>query len=952
MQCPDKLTLLRHVSDGTDDASRADLRAHVASCPSCQSLIDAWTSNLSSAQAGDTLPRQEEPLARGTNVGRYVVLHRVGQGGMGVVYAAYDPELDRKIALKLIRAELTSSAKAEALRGRLLREAQAMARVAHPNVVHVYDVAVWNEQIVVAMEFVAGETVGHWLRERRDWRQVLTIFVAAGRGLAAAHAAGLVHRDFKPDNVLLGRDGRPLVTDFGLARPLDAVELRDEDSPPSPTSPLHERLTHTGALMGTPAYMAPEQMFGEPSDARTDVFGFCVALYEALYGERPFSASRLPELAAQIATGPPAKAPASSQVPPRLRATLLRGLRADPKARFDSMEALLAELTWDPGDRGRVWLRRTAALLLLLAVPAGWWLVRHGERQSCQGGARKLVGVWDAARKQQVRAAFFATHASFAGTTYRSVARELDRFAAEWLAMHVEACEATRVRGEQSAELLDLRMQCLDEKRRALAATSELFSRADAQIVAQAVQATTGLGGLEPCADAAALRAPVRLPADPAIQRRVDAERERLAAVRALLDAGKYDDANARVPERVQAARAIGYQPLEAEALLLRGRIESKRTDRAAQQSLTEAVIAAESSRDERVATEAWTELVWVQSRVTERTAEAHDSARHAEAYLARLGEDERLRANLHYNVGFLYESEGKLDDARRETERALADARRAYGEEHPMVASCLGQLGYLMSGDNDLAPAEAAIRRSLGINEKVLGAEHPETGASLVLLAGLQVTEHEDDAAVATYGRALAILEKAYGPEDPHVAFALIRLADELGGRGQPGDFERAVAAGQRALAIWRLRSAKSSQVASTLALLASVYASHGDYQTALGHFDQALAIAEPDMGRTNPYVAWMIIGQRAHALYSLRRYDAAIADFEEALRSKLQPESFANLRFGLAQSLWEAGRSRPRAVTLARQARDYWAGAGARFKDNVAESDRWLARHPAAVD
>ena len=266
------------------------------------------------------------------------------------------------------------------------------------------------------------------------------------------------------------------------------------------------------------------------------------------------------------------------------------------------------------------------------------------------------------------------------------------------------------------------------------------------------------------------------------------------------------------------------------------------------------------------------------------------------------------------------------------------------------MVAACLGQVGYMASDDPDVRPAEAAIRQSLAINERVLGAEHPETGQSLLLLAGIQVTNRQDGDAIATYRRAIAVLEKAYGGDDPHVAQALIRLADVQGGRDQPGDFDAAVAAGQRSVAIWHDKAHDPKHEATSLALLASVYANHGQYRTAVSEFDRALALAEPLLGRSNPYVAWMIIGQRAHAQYGLGHYDAAIADFEEALRAKLFDESYANLRFGLAQSLWDARRERSRAVVLAQQAHDWWAAAGVRFKADIEASSRWLERHTVA--
>ncbi|MCA9687455.1 MAG: serine/threonine protein kinase, partial [Myxococcales bacterium] len=237
-------------------------------------------------------------------IGRYLVLDRLGAGGMGVVYAAYDPDLDRKLALKLLHE---GDRRSERTRVRLLREAQALARVSHPNVIQVYDVGTFEDRIYIAMEFVDGLSLREWLSaENRDLRAILATFSQAGHGLAAAHQKGLVHRDFKPDNVLVARDGRVVVLDFGIAHAIGDLENEHErsgitearlsetrsgerSSSLQGTGPLalHAELTRAGALIGTPAYMAPEQFDSRDTDARSDQFSFCVTLWEALHGERP-----------------------------------------------------------------------------------------------------------------------------------------------------------------------------------------------------------------------------------------------------------------------------------------------------------------------------------------------------------------------------------------------------------------------------------------------------------------------------------------------------------------------------------------------------------------------------------------------------------------------------------------------------------------------------------------
>jgi hypothetical protein len=296
-------------------------------------------------------------LDTGARIGRYVIIERVGTGAMGVVYGAYDPELDRKVALKLIKPGHGGGK--ETARARLLREAKAIARLQHPNVVAVHDVGMFEEQVFLAMEFVAGGTIKSWLAAKpRSWREILDVFTAAGRGLAAAHAAGLVHRDFKPDNVLLDKEGRPRVVDFGIARQAgsggddldgDSSEVSDDG-----TATLRDgkaalaTLTKTGTWVGTPAYMAPEQFLGERGDEKSDQFSFCVALYEALFGERPFAGDDMLSISVNVTTEQFRPLPKDRGVPAWVRRVILRGLKVDPGGRWEGMPALIAALSTDP----------------------------------------------------------------------------------------------------------------------------------------------------------------------------------------------------------------------------------------------------------------------------------------------------------------------------------------------------------------------------------------------------------------------------------------------------------------------------------------------------------------------------------------------------------------------------------------------------------------------------
>jgi formylglycine-generating enzyme required for sulfatase activity len=333
-------------------------------------------------------------LDKGAQIGRYMIVESVGSGAMGVVYGAYDPELDRKIALKLIKPGHGAK---ETARERLLREAKAMARLQHPNVVAVHDVGVFEGQVFLAMEFLGAGTLKSWLAEEaRSWREIVKLFVAAGRGLAAAHAAGIVHRDFKPDNVLLDKDGRARVVDFGIAREAGgaADDETSEAMTSDPAAHLGESsgsrplltLTKTGVLIGTPAYMAPEQFLGERGDERSDQFSFCVALYEALYGQRPFAGDDMLSISVNVTQERLRPLPKDHGVPAWVRRVIVRGLRVNPTMRWPSMSALIEALQDDPAlkARRRIIAVGGAAVVAISLAAAGQVLIsrrRAAERE-------------------------------------------------------------------------------------------------------------------------------------------------------------------------------------------------------------------------------------------------------------------------------------------------------------------------------------------------------------------------------------------------------------------------------------------------------------------------------------------------------------------------------------------------------------------------------------------
>jgi tetratricopeptide (TPR) repeat protein len=889
-------------------------------------------------------------LKRGDSLGRYTVLERLGGGSMGVVYSAYDPELDRKLALKILRPDAAYEATASR-QARLLREAQAMARLAHQNVIAVHDVGLHNQggedRVFVAMELVDGATLRHWLGHRgRPIGEVLEVFIQAGRGLAAAHAVGLVHRDFKPDNVLIGSD-RVRVCDFGLAR------ASTDGSAPGPTGTsagvpfLGQSLTHTGSLLGTPAYMSPEQFLRQPADARSDQFSFCVALYEALYGERPFRDGNFAELAADVTTGKLRDPPREGRVPARLRQAILRGLSVAPADRWPSMDALLSELARFPSRARARWLWAGGALIGLSAALAGALALERSHALVCRGAERKLDGVWDAQRRQGVRERFAGTGLSYADDAYQGAARAMDRYARAWANMHTEACEATRVRGEQSEELLDLRMECLAERREELRAAVELFSRADAQVVKNATRAASALGSIGECADAALLKAPVRPPSDPATRAKVDQLHRQLATARALYQAGKFAPAIPIARATADEAHKLGYAPLEAEALLRLGQLQRKDAqEAAAEESLVDAAAAAVAGRDDAAAARAWTELLVVVGLDAKRAAEASRWDRIAEASLARASTNE-LRGDLAHARAVAFYAQGREAQALAEDQRSLALYQHALAPDDPRIAASLTDVGADLIGLGRTDEALTYSERALDDFKRALGPAHPDVSFALINSALLLSDQGRFDDALARLREGLAIRERALGSDHPDVAAALLSLAEVL---DRLGRYDEAMASATRALGIYEAkRGPEDASVAWALHRIGEILLDQRQFQESLARYRRALAIWEKALEPDDPRLAYALTGI-GRALTALHDPRGALAPLERArvLREGRLVESMllATTRFALARALAQAGVDRERAHKLAEQARDGFHAVGGGWQKQLAEVEAWLAR------
>jgi hypothetical protein len=789
--CPGETDLLAFADGELPEGAREQVARHLETCGACVRLVGRIAGRAEGGAPPGTT-EAPEPLERGASIGRYVILAEAGRGGMSEVYAAYDPKLDRRVALKILGT--TALTPDERARVRLLREAKAIAKLSHPNVVTVHDAGTVGDRIFIAMEFVDGETLTEWLAgEPRARAEILRVFASAARGLAAAHAAGLVHRDFKPHNVMVGKDGIVRVMDFGLVRDLAATT--EDAAPTSGERPQDELadggLTRTGELLGTPRYMAPEQFKAEPVDARTDQFSFFVALHEALYGQRPFAGKTLSELMTNVVAGQVVPAPPKAAVPGWLRRVLLRGLSVAREDRFPSMDAALEALMIDPTARRR---RVSGALLAGLAI-AAVAIAAHrtgsAKQALCQGGAQRWSGVWEAdglgsSRKEAIRRAFVATGKSYAEQAAASVARMLDDYVARWLGTYRQACEATHLSGEQSAEVLDLRMACLAERRSRVQALTDVFVKADGTVVENAVAATSALPRLERCSDARALRAVVPPPEDEPTRARVDALRTELAHLIAERDAGHCAEGERLEESLIPRVRAVKYLPLLAETLTTGGGLMNTCGDlERGLGRLREGYLAGLASGDDEAAAIA---AIFSTSGIGYQKGQpgpAREWLAVAQALLDRMGGNPLLQTWLLVGEGNILCTEGRAGEAVAVFEASRAAKVRLLGDHNADVLQSslsIGNALHLAGRDEESWKVSAALADE---SARVLGPGHPAVAMILDNEGEALLALGRFGEAHAAFERALDIMRRA-GSDPSAIAMILTDLGLSLIGGGR----------------------------------------------------------------------------------------------------------------------------------------------------------------------
>jgi len=854
-------------------------------------------------------------------MGRYLLLSTLGQGGMGVVYAAYDPALDRKVALKLIRPELIGSTQGPVLRERLLREAQAMARLSHPNVATVYDMGEIDGHVFVAMEFVAGDTLRTWLaRERRSRRDVVGVFIAAGRGLAAAHAMGIVHRDFKPENVLRGPAGQIAVTDFGLAQwvAVDTAAAPARGAGPSdgaaPASDAQGRLTRTGMLLGTPAYMAPEQRLHRIADARSDQYAFAVSLYEGLYGRRPWGDGA-------IGTGASPGFPASPAVPNRVRRALRTALAEDPARRFADMAALLHELS--ASQRSRRPLAIGAAVAVLGIASLGLNITRGLDTRptplhACLAGRDAAHAAWNASASQQLAAGFQRAASPgaqlLADATTAAVRHRLDGFFAGWSSAYTTACTSSWQDGAQSPSALDARLACLELVRDNAARLISRFAAADAHTLEKAVELT---GALDARDCLVARPDPQRMALPPAalvevrrIERAVDD-----AGVQTEL--GRYAEARGALEALWRQAEPLGFHRLLADILnhraaaeLALGRIAD------AEAAWRTAVWHASAGDAPELELIAWAQLARVVGYYAQRFAEADQLVPRATAVLTRLGAPPRLELYILQSQSAIAAKQAKYEQALVALDRGIALAIQVYGPSSPTEAGLINAAGNDLENLGRYPEAGEHYRRALAIQRQTLGEDHPALVATYQNLGVIATRDKRFDEARAQLQTALDLVVRVVGSEVAQVADLQEEIALSYQEQGNDAEALRyhllAIALAERTL------PADHTDLAGYRSNLALVYKNLRRFDEARRLLDDVLALETRVFGVDHPRRATTLLGI-AEVLHDSGKPAAALsyarqarAIYERALgAAHPDAKAAAEIEHDIVESLAHARRS-----------------------------------------
>lgn len=782
----------------------------------------------------------------GARVGRFVVHSHLDEGGMGLIYRAHDEELDRPVALKILRA---SQSEGELGQARLIREAQALARLSHPNVVTVYEVGEWEGHIFVAMELIEGMTLGAWLdAKERSWREIIDMFIQAGRGLAAAHSVGIVHRDFKLSNALIGDDGRLRVLDFGIALAAELPPSVDTEQNitnvlGTKVSLLSGSLTVGGAIAGTPTYMSPEQLVGGKVDARADQYAFCVALYRGLYRQRPFQGRSIKERRQEFLDGAKITFPPEPRVPPWLRRIVCRGLEVEPECRYLTMDDLLADLANDRTRRRRWVLGASLGGALLLG---GGYIAAQQQvalSDPCRDVGDELAGVWGEQQRTAISRAIEDTGLAYGAVTWQRLDPLLGGYAEAWIDQRVEACESHRS-GLHDAALYGLEVGCLDRRRAAFRALVRVLVETDAEVLIRAIQAAKVLPSVAACGDIGVLTAKVALPVNHELAVEVERLHEVLAEASVEAEMYRHQRGLRLSTEVLARSEVLGYTPLQAEALFVHGRLLRIAGDfEAADEALNRGVWRADVIGDDEQLAETMAMLI---RTLTERGEYDRGFAwrPHAEAVIERLGGDSPGEAKLLGRLCDLLSLRGRDEEAIELGSRALEISERLYGNEDPRNVNILAALGSAYDKSGEIVEAGALFDRALRISEREYGLEHPAISMCLNNIGVMKERAGDVEGAARVVRRSLRIREAALGPEHPSLALMVGNLGIFALAQGKNAEAQAYM---ERALAIHEKTHGLENRLgAIRLQGLAAVSSVRGDNRRAAGYLERALVICE----------------------------------------------------------------------------------------------------------
>jgi tetratricopeptide (TPR) repeat protein len=897
------------------------------------------------------------------------VTRKLGAGTMGIVYAAYDPDLSRKVAIKILR-NLPGAGNEG--RVRIFREAQAMARLSHPNIVAVFDVGTAFEQVFIAMEFVERGSLTDWLKEPHSLTELLAMFHQAGTGLLAAHKAGLVHRDFKPDNVLIDHDGRARVADFGLARELSESELAKlggaHVEPSVPSLPPDERtslgssqalklnVTQAGSLMGTPRYMAPEQFRGRAVDQRTDVFSFCVALYEALYGQQPFLGEGIGDLAFNVTQGKIQPPPAGKSVPSDIHRALLRGMAVDPDARFQSMEPLLEAISPEARQRRRSRVLSVVLLVAVLLAAAGALGALRAQRvvreRACNDVGARLDAVWGPARQAQIKAALLAAHPSLGEDVFQRVSEQVDGFLKRWRTARAGIC-ATDVAGRPyRVALREKQLRCLDNQLTPAIAFGDVLLKADVEIAERAPEVSRDLGDLEACEDTIYVRA---LDLEKPEERdTVRGLLRNIEEIRARARLGQYVQAREMARAAVKGTESVSYSPIRGRALMTLAQAEILNGDKpAADKSFFAAAVSGLRGGDQRLAMEAFLEMVRLYAQrqqldIAERWREL------ALVQLERMVGNERskkfYRARIDWYTCELQREQQDFAHAEQSCQSALRLHQELFGPESASASGIMNTLALTYQRQDKFNEALVLYHQTYALVEKSIGPMHPRLAVYLNNLGNLMVSHQRFDEAAGYYQKVVEIHKRTLGDRHPKLFDDYSALARANSGRGRHDD---AVRFGWSALE--RVQDLPDpTKVAAGHFILGEMLQRAGRFEEALSAHEHALDLCDQkSCGRNLPAYTTAVAEDRIE----LGQVKAAIPDLENALR--LQPDppadraNKARTEFALARALLKADpkRSRPRAVELAQAALAHYREVGHSALPEQEEVQTWLTRNTATA-